>query len=368
MTVTGSWSATTAPLAAAVWRGSRPDGASRPGGRGRHRSADATVDLNRRRARSRGRGHGPHRSAPDAVALVMRELPASTGVGLAAPRRQPAGTGPARAPPRAAAADPSADILAPKLREWPSLRRLLEVGVTMSGPPPETASSAASTTSTRGPHASRSLGRGAVRARCSRSRRFDRTAAGVRQRRRPRLVAARSGHRPWRSRARSTSTWRRPPAVSVNAGHRNARAASARGALHLLTNVSAVALRSWRCGWARQHPRALGCSSCAPPEAFARSRRWSRPTRPDRVLRGRIERRRTRRCPPGGAPLLAPFWCPTARLDSLRHRLRAGAPGLRRVRLPACRRAPVEPGPMPDEPRSCRPTPLVARMRSSRLR
>ena len=33
----------------------------------------------------------------------------------------------------AAAADPDADILGPKLREWPSLRRLLEIGVTISG-------------------------------------------------------------------------------------------------------------------------------------------------------------------------------------------------------------------------------------------
>ncbi len=32
----------------------------------------------------------------------------------------------------AAAADPDADVLGPKLREWPSLRRLLEVGVTIS--------------------------------------------------------------------------------------------------------------------------------------------------------------------------------------------------------------------------------------------
>jgi GT2 family glycosyltransferase len=31
------------------------------------------------------------------------------------------------------AADPDADVLGPKLREWPSLRRLLEVGVTISG-------------------------------------------------------------------------------------------------------------------------------------------------------------------------------------------------------------------------------------------
>ena len=33
----------------------------------------------------------------------------------------------------AAAANPSVDVLGPKLREWPSLRRLLEVGVTISG-------------------------------------------------------------------------------------------------------------------------------------------------------------------------------------------------------------------------------------------
>jgi GT2 family glycosyltransferase len=33
----------------------------------------------------------------------------------------------------AAAADPGADVLGPKLREWPSLKRLLEVGVTISG-------------------------------------------------------------------------------------------------------------------------------------------------------------------------------------------------------------------------------------------
>lgn len=33
----------------------------------------------------------------------------------------------------AAAADPEVDVLGPKLREWPSLRRLLELGVTISG-------------------------------------------------------------------------------------------------------------------------------------------------------------------------------------------------------------------------------------------
>ena len=33
----------------------------------------------------------------------------------------------------ASAADPEADVLGPKLREWPSLKRLLEIGVTISG-------------------------------------------------------------------------------------------------------------------------------------------------------------------------------------------------------------------------------------------
>ncbi|MGN6574631.1 MAG: glycosyltransferase family 2 protein, partial [Nocardioides sp.] len=33
----------------------------------------------------------------------------------------------------AAEANPGVDVLGPKLREWPSLRRLLEVGVTISG-------------------------------------------------------------------------------------------------------------------------------------------------------------------------------------------------------------------------------------------
>ncbi|KQW49417.1 hypothetical protein ASC77_12170 [Nocardioides sp. Root1257] len=33
----------------------------------------------------------------------------------------------------AAAADPDADVLGPKLREWPSLKRLLELGITISG-------------------------------------------------------------------------------------------------------------------------------------------------------------------------------------------------------------------------------------------
>ena len=33
----------------------------------------------------------------------------------------------------AAAEQPTVDVLGPKLREWPSLRRLLEVGVTISG-------------------------------------------------------------------------------------------------------------------------------------------------------------------------------------------------------------------------------------------
>ena len=52
---------------------------------------------------------------------------------LAAPRRQHPGARALAELLAAAEADPDAAVLGPKLREWPSLRRLLEVGVTISG-------------------------------------------------------------------------------------------------------------------------------------------------------------------------------------------------------------------------------------------
>ena len=74
-------------------------------------------------------------SYPAAVAHAPRAGARGGGrVGVAAPRRQPARPG----RPRAAAArrpqeHPDASILGPKLREWPSLKRLLEVGLTITG-------------------------------------------------------------------------------------------------------------------------------------------------------------------------------------------------------------------------------------------
>jgi GT2 family glycosyltransferase len=87
------------------------------------------------------------------VPLAARSLPGSTGfpaaiddglLALAAAGREPEWIwilhDDARPAPTAlaellgaAAARPEADILGPKLREWPSLRRLLELGVTISG-------------------------------------------------------------------------------------------------------------------------------------------------------------------------------------------------------------------------------------------
>ena len=75
-------------------------------------------------------------SYPEAVALAMSALRSTAS--------PPSGSGcctttPTPAPDaleqllRAAAARPEADFLGPKLREWPSLKRLLEVGVTISG-------------------------------------------------------------------------------------------------------------------------------------------------------------------------------------------------------------------------------------------
>ncbi|WP_051549116.1 glycosyltransferase family 2 protein [Nocardioides sp. URHA0032] len=75
-------------------------------------SFPAAVDLGLERLREQGSTsewiwllHDDANPAPDALAALLE----------------------------AAAADPAADVLGPKLREWPSLKRLLELGVTISG-------------------------------------------------------------------------------------------------------------------------------------------------------------------------------------------------------------------------------------------
>ncbi len=107
----------------------------RPGRRRRHRRAGTTAPSSCREAFGEVRHRAPARppSPPPSPSASSRSPPRRR-VGLAPPRRRQPGAGRARArcsprPPR----DPDADVLGPKLREWPSLRRLLEVGVTISG-------------------------------------------------------------------------------------------------------------------------------------------------------------------------------------------------------------------------------------------
>ena len=74
-------------------------------------------------------------SFPAAVRLGLEQLaadatPSGSGSSTTTPTPTPDALAALLA---AAAADPDADVLGPKLREWPSLRRLLELGVTISG-------------------------------------------------------------------------------------------------------------------------------------------------------------------------------------------------------------------------------------------
>jgi GT2 family glycosyltransferase len=71
---------------------------------------------------------------PEAVRIGLEQIPAEAAewVWLLHDDSNPAPDALARLL-AAAAADPEADVLGPKLREWPSLKRLLEVGVTISG-------------------------------------------------------------------------------------------------------------------------------------------------------------------------------------------------------------------------------------------
>ena len=72
-------------------------------------------------------------SYPDAVRVGLEQVdPGVEWVWLLHDDSNPAPDALARLL-EAAEADPQADVLGPKLREWPSLKRLLEVGVTISG-------------------------------------------------------------------------------------------------------------------------------------------------------------------------------------------------------------------------------------------
>lgn len=346
-------------------------------------STDATVDLLRGALGDASVVTAPARTGyPDAVDLGLRELPATDGewVWLLHDDGRPAPDALERLLD-AAAADPSADILGTKQREWPSLRRLLEVGVTISG------TGRRETGLERGEYDQGQHDRVrevlAVSSSGMLVRRSVLEELGGFDRRLPVFGndldlgwrAARAGHR----------TVVVPEAVvfHVEAAHRGVRRTSVTGharrgerraALYtLLTNVSAwavpfVAVRLVLGSLLR----ALGLLLVrAPREAFDEVvALLATAARPDRVVRGRVERRRTAKVPAREVRhLLAPFWLPYRHgLDfvsdlatALVHQA-SDASSARRAT-----RAPVEPGPVPAEAEELpADTGLLARLLSSR--
>ncbi len=328
-------------------------------------SSDATLDL---LATALGREAVVEAAAdtgfPDAVALGLRERPAADGewVWLLHDDSRPAPDALERLL-EAAAADPSADILGPKLREWPSLRRLLEVGVTMSG------TGRRETGLERGEYDQGQHDRVrqalAVSSAGMLVRRSVLDALGGFDRRLPMFGndldlgwrAARAGHR----------TLVVPDAVvfHVEAAHRgvrrtpvtgNHRRGERRAALYtLLANVSwwAVPLVALRLVLGSAL-RALGLLLVrAPREAFDEVvALLATLARPDRVVRGRLDRRRTSTLPPREVRhLLAPFWLPYRHGLDLLSDVAAAVVHQASDMSAARRPGPtvVEPGPVPAE-------------------
>ena len=94
-------------------------------------SRDESTELLRQAFGSVVEAHGST-SFPDAVTLGLEHVGDCEWVWLLHDDSRP-DPGALEALLAAAEANPDADILGPKLREWPSLRRLLELGVTISG-------------------------------------------------------------------------------------------------------------------------------------------------------------------------------------------------------------------------------------------
>nr|WP_281363285.1 glycosyltransferase family 2 protein [Nocardioides perillae] len=96
-------------------------------------SKDATPDLLREALGPEAVLAAPGSAGfPTSVRLAVEALPPTEWVWLLHDDARPAPDALERLL-SAAAADPGAAVLGPKLREWPSLRRLLELGVTISG-------------------------------------------------------------------------------------------------------------------------------------------------------------------------------------------------------------------------------------------
>lgn len=294
-------------------------------------SQDATVDIVTSRLGAAVLHQAPSRTSyPEAVHLGLQAAPPVDGAGegdepewlwLLHDDSRPDPEALAQLL-RAAAENPSVSILGPKIREWPSLRRLLEVGVTLSG------TGRRETGLERGEYDQGQHDR--LREVLAVS------SAGMLVRRDvfeslggfdPQLPmfgndvdlgwrAARAGHR----------TLVVPDAVvfHVEAAHRavrrtpvtgNHRREERRAALYtLLVNGSRAALPFMLVRLVLGSLlRALGLLLVRAPrealdELVALAHTY---LRPDRVLRGRRGRRRTSSLPPGEVRhLLAPFWLP----------------------------------------------------------
>ena len=358
------------PLAAGgARRAGRPDPAARTASsrstpaaptrarRAAARRASATARCSTRRPRSsygaavarRPRRPSPRRPADDDWVWLLHDDSAP------APRR-------ARAAARRRGSTPSADVLGPKLREWPSLRRLLEVGVTISG------TGRRETGLERGEYdqgqhdrlrdvlAVNTAGMLVRRSR-ARAARLRRAAAAVRQR--PRLRLARGPRRPphrRRSRTRSSSTSRPRTAASAAPGQagRLPPRRAAGGALHAAGQRLAPAALPFLVVrlLLGSLVRALGLAAGPRPGRGARraGRAWSRPTlRPWRIVAGRPPASAHRDASPRArcGTCWRPPWLPYRHgLDFVSDLATAVvAPGRRRHRRPAGPRAPRPPRP-----------------------
>jgi GT2 family glycosyltransferase len=278
------------------------------------------------------------------------------------------------------AAEPSVDILGVKLREWPSLRRLLEVGVTMSG------SGRRETGLERGEYDQGQHDRArevlAVSSAGMLVRRAVLEDLGGFDARLP--MYGNDLDLGWRAARAGRRTMVVPQAVvfHVEAAHRglrrtpvtgNHRRGERRAALYtLMVNCSAAALPFVAVRLLLGSIlRAVGLLLVrAPREALdelaALTSTWARP---DRVVRGRLARRRTSTVPARGVRhLLAPAWLPYRHgLDlvsdlatALTHQASDASTARRSTRA-------VEPGPVPAEAEELpADTGLVARLLSSR--
>ena len=334
-------------------------------------SSDATTDL---LAGALGRESiidAPARTSfPAAVDLGLRHLPRSSGhaetdewVWLLHDDSRPAPDALERLL-EAAAANPSVAILGPKHREWPSLRRLLEVGITISG------TGRRETGLERGEYDQGQHDRTrdvlAVGSAGMLIRREVLEELGGFDRRLPMFGndldlgwrAARAGHR----------TMVVPEAVvfHVEAAHRgvrrtpvtgNHRRGERRAALYtLMVNGSLVALPFMAVRlFLGSLLRALGLLLVrAPREALDEIvAMLAAFARPDRIVLGRMERRRTAKVPAREVRhLLAPFWLPYRHgLDfvsdlamALVHQASDVSAGRREARVLA-----AETGPVPEE-------------------